>query len=615
MIPQTTNGNQSEQQNAAGPNPTQAQSDYADLAILRKQYLDYATVKRAEIEEQRQARHYYHSDHWTAAEIKALKKRKQPVVTFNRISRKIDGVVGLVERLKQDPKAYPRTPKHEDGAEIASATLRYSLDACEWQDKASEAARQAAMIGIGGVEMLIEQGDHGDPEPALELVDGDTYFYDPRSFRQDFSDKRFDGVAKWMDLEAAQEMFPDKRDDLSDLMTAGGAELTAYAQQDRERKWIDTGKKRIFVVEHWYKKAGKWLYCFYAAGLKLAEGESPFKDERGKSASKFLMFSANVDHDGDRYGFVRNLKSAQDEFNHRRSKALHTLNSRRIIARNGTLVNPEKTRAEAARPDGMILWDVEKPEFDDNRQMADMKGQMEFAANAATEIENFGPNPALIGQGVENKSGRAISLLQQAGIAELGPFIIALRNWKLRVYRAMWNAIQRHWTSERWIRVTDNDGLAQFIQVNALDGSNPELGPQLVNSLGSIDVDIILDEGPDTINMQQDAFEIMLSLAQNGEKIPPQVFIELSSLPSDVKKRIKEMMEQAAQPTPQQQQAEKIQMAGAVAEVDKLKSETAKNMATAQKTATEAHLAPAEFEASQIERAIKLSQQGSQYGA
>ena len=57
------------------------------------------------------------ASHWTEEQIKALNKRKQPVVTFNRIARKLNGVVGLIDRLKQDPKAYPRTPKHEEGAE------------------------------------------------------------------------------------------------------------------------------------------------------------------------------------------------------------------------------------------------------------------------------------------------------------------------------------------------------------------------------------------------------------------------------------------------------------------------------------------------------------------
>ncbi len=35
---------------------------------------------------------------------------------------------------------------------------------------------------------------------------------------------------------------------------------------------------------------------------------------------------------------------------------------------------------------------------------------------AIDALENFGPNPALVGQGVEAKSGKAIQLLQQAGI-------------------------------------------------------------------------------------------------------------------------------------------------------------------------------------------------------
>jgi hypothetical protein len=64
----------------------------------------------------------------------------------------------------------------------------------------------------------------------------------------------------------------------------------------------------------------------------------------------------------------------------------------------------------------------------------------------------------------------------------------------------MFAAIQKYWTGERWIRVTDDDGLAQFIQINGQQ-QDPMTGQQqIVNALGSVDVDIILDEGPDTIN-------------------------------------------------------------------------------------------------------------------
>jgi hypothetical protein len=89
--------------------------------------------------------------------------RKQPVVTSNRIVRKIDAVVGLVERLRQDPKAYPRTPKHDEGAELATATLRFVLDNNDWKSKSSRIARAGGIDGIAGIEYDLVPGDEGDP--------------------------------------------------------------------------------------------------------------------------------------------------------------------------------------------------------------------------------------------------------------------------------------------------------------------------------------------------------------------------------------------------------------------------------------------------------------------
>ncbi len=587
------------------------QEQYLDYGRLRKQYLDYCNVKRDEVDEQREARHYYHCDQYTAKQRKAFKKRNQPVVTFNRCGRKIDAIVGLVERLRQDPKVYPRTPQHEDGADIASSSLRYALDREQWGTRSAGSARNGAMVGIGGVEMSLEPGDENDQEPTLAEVDIETFFYDPRSFRPDFSDARFMGVAKWMDVEVAQQMFPDKAQDIAGLMNNAG-ETDTSAQQDRERKWIDSEQSRVFVVEHWYQHNNEWCWCFYIQGLKLREGQSPFRDEKGKTFCRFIMFSAAVDHDGDRYGFIRNLKSAQDEINARRSKSLHLMHSRRILARRGSLKNIEKTRQEAARPDAVIEWEVEKPEFEDAKSQADLAAQMQMLAEAKSEIDAYGPNPQLVGETRGEKSGRAIALLQQAGIAELGPYIIALKDWKLRVYRAVWNAIKQYWSAERWIRVTDNEGLAQFIKVNTLVPG--ELGPVLQNALGQVDVDIIIDEGPDNINAMQDAYEILTQgLAQNGVPIPPAVLIKLSQIPSSIKKEILDEFEKAKpQPDPMQQQAQVIALQGEEAKVEETRSKTVKNLADAASKQQEANLAPVQFAAERHDAALDASLRAQQ---
>ena len=91
-----------------------------------------------------------------------------------------------------------------------------------------------------------------------------------------------------------------------------------------------------------------------------------------------------------------------------------------------------------------------------------------FKSRNLIQRPNLGPNIAVTGEGLEQSSGRAINLLQQAGLADLGPFIQSYRGWKIRLYRAVWNTVQRVWEAERWIRVTDDEDLAQFIQVNGV---------------------------------------------------------------------------------------------------------------------------------------------------
>jgi hypothetical protein len=524
---------------------------YWSLGKLKKSYQDYLGSKREEIDEQKSARRYYHAAQWTAAEIAALKKRLQPVVTFNRIGRKIDGVVGLLERMRQDPKGFPRTPQHQEGADIATYTLRYVLDQQEWKAKSPECARDGAIDGIGGIQIELEQGDQGDVEVGFEVVEPDTFFYDPRSFKLDFSDARFLGTAKWLDLELACEMFPDKEQELRAASHNDGSDLTT--DSDRDTRWYDSNGtvRRVRVVDEWYQHKGEWCWAIFTGSLVLMEGKSYLRDEKKKSACRYIMFSANVDHDGDRYGFVRNMKSAQDEINHRRSKGLHELSSRRLMAERGAFDDVEKARTEAKRADGVIIRNKGfEAEFDDSAKMANLEGQFKFLENAYAELENFGPNPALIGQGIENKSGRAIALLQQAGTAELGPYILAYRGWKLRVYRALWNAIQQHWSGERWIRVTDDQNVAQFIQLNGI-GTDPQTGmPTMVNALGSLDVDIILDESEDYVNMMAESFDTLSALAAKGAQVPPGLLIETAPIESSIKKKYLEQIEAAQQNAP-----------------------------------------------------------------
>lgn len=575
----TDNSGYSSSGSSAGPVSAAGKEDgYWDIGKLKKAYSDYLTSKQPEIEEAKEARRYYHGAQWTDEQIKILKKRKQPIATINRIGRKIDGVVGLLGKMRQDAKAFPRTPQHEQGADLATAAIRYALDEGDWKAKDSEASRDCAIEGIGGLEINLVPGDTKDPNDKdvdFDVVEPDSFFYDPRSYRADFSDAQFMGVGKWMTSSQLKELMPDMDEKIEGSIDGDGSDMTS--NPDRDNKWFSSDKKYIRVVDCWYRHKGKWCWSIFTGSTVLMDGVSYLLDEKEQTECKYVMFSCNVDHDGDRYGFIRNMKSQQDGINFKEAKLHHILGSRRLVLTQGAVDDIEKTRIEWARPDGVIVVNP-SGEVKPDDQTFDFTGWSKLLQDAKEEIENFGPNPAIMGQGVEKQSGRAIALLQQAGVAELGPYITAYRGWKIRFYRTIFNALQRHWTGERMIRVTDDEQVAQFIQINGMQ-IDPNTGhPTIVNAMGSLDVDIIIDEGPDSINMASDTYDALLALATSGAQVPPAVLIELSpGIDSKTKKRVLDMLEKASQPT----QAQQIAEAGEAAKVDETKSKTALNMAKA----------------------------------
>ena len=566
---------------------------YWPVSRLRQCYVDYLTAKIQEYEEQRQARHYYNGAQWTPEEVKVLRGRRQPIITFNEIGKKVDQIVGMVQRLRQDPKAFPRNPKNADGAEIATQCVRAVLDSADWEFIDPYCAGQAGIEGIAGIELKLVQGDHADPDVGMDFVFGDDWFYDPRSFKPDFSDARYMGIAKWLDVEAAIELFPDKEEELRTLMVETGFDLTTHS--DREYKWIYVNEKRLRLVEIWYQHKGKWYWAFFCSMLMLDQGLSPFLDERNRPMNRFVMFSAYVDHDGDRYGFPRNLKGPQDEVNQRRSKALHMSNVTRVIAQKGVVDDVEKARRELARPDGFVEVNpgFEIPTEKDKTQ--DLAHQLALMQDARTEIQSFANiMPDLLGREVPgDHSGVAINMLQKAGIAELGPYLRNYKAWKKRVYKAIWNIVNRTWQEERFIRVTDNQGLAQFIQVNGM-GQNDYGEPIIINAIGGLDVEITIDEGPDEANLMQDAYDVLKQYPPGV--IPPQVLIELSPLSASMKKQVMQMLTQQPPPDPLAQRAKEASVQRLEAEVEEKHAGTVDRkagaihrIAQANKVAAETH--------------------------
>lgn len=556
---------------AAYGKPESQKTGADDLGRKQRYFRAYETNKQRELAEQRQARQYYNDKQWTDTETQRLNKRGQQATVRNRIKRKIDFLVGVEQRLRRDPKAYPRTPKHEQDADTATAALRYGCDINRWENVSSDAMRDGLISGIGVAFVGIERQD-----PKMFQVAVERYFYDPRSTRPDFSDARYQGLYLWMDIDEAKDKWPDKAPALESMMDAASSTSSVQHDIDREQQWADFEGRRIRVVEFWELRrwdggmmgttaltpaqslaTQAWYYCYFSGVTELESGWSPYKGEFGEPDCPYEAWSPYVDELGDRYGMVRTMKSIQDEINYSASKILHRIATDRFYYREGSVDDVDEFSASLARPDGKVKiqgeWNKEIGLIDANGMK--IQGETERFQLAVQEIENLGPNPGLVGkgQGVDGASGRALLAQRDSGMTELSPIFERHRDWKLRVYRKLWQRCRQAWRGEKWIRITDDDSSVKHIALNQYEMQiDPMTGRPVLagtNMLAQMDVDIILNEGPDTITVQE---ELLQTLAQVGEAATGplgKVLIELSNAPN--KERLLNLLDKATAPDPE----------------------------------------------------------------
>lgn len=552
--------------------------------------------------EAERARDYVDGKQLTDTELEALRKRGQPPVVFNKIRRKIEWLKGLEVKQRTDPRAFPRTPNHEQGAEAITDALRFVADNTDF-DKARSAVWENMLIeGFGGVEVLHRQNRRGEVEIEVNHYPWDRLFYDPHSRRHDFSDARYLGAVVWMDRQELLDQYPDQKAELESIASEE-ADTETYDDRPKFGTWFDRGRNRVRVCLIWHKRADHWYYCRFVKAIKLESGESPYQDENGDSMCPLIMESAYVSRNNERYGIVRDMFSPQDEINKRRSKALHAVNTNQIIYTEGMVEDEAEMARQAAKPDGRIKLAADPEgrfEIRTNGELA--AGQASLLQEAKQEIEMLGANSALAGETGESSSGRAVLARQQGGMIELASLMDRLHDFTARVHRHMWARIRQFWTEERWVRVTDDERNVRFVGLNrpitmqerlsqmpqeqvALIAQRLQLVPNdprlqmpvgIENRVEKIDVDIVVEEVPDRITLQGESFEAMLRYAQAGA-IPPAVLIQADpALPASQKEKLIEML-QSQQPDPMQ-----------AAELENKKADTMKDVAQAQKLQAEA---------------------------
>lgn len=529
----------------------------------------YPAQKRAQRD-----RDYYDGKQLTPEEISALKERGQPPVVINRVRRKVDYLCGLEVQTRTDPKAYPRTPQHEQGAEAATDALRFVADNVDWDNIRSDIYEDMLVEGYGGCEVVHNvEGDR--VEVAVNYYPWDRLFYDPYSRRADFSDARYKGAVIWMDAEEAIEQGAKEKDINWSLQDAAMSET--YDDRPKYYIWADAKRKRVRIVLLHYKEKGDWHFCMFHKGGVIKKGRSPYVDEKGYSVCPLIMQSMYVDRDNNRYGVVRDMIDPQDEINKRRSKSLHLLTMRQVVMEDGAVESESEVRRELARPDGVVK---KQPgmEFEILPQGDLAQGQVALYQDAKAELDMMGANAALAGDTGESASGRAVLARQQGGMVEITRNVTQLHELTKRVYEAMWNRIRQFWTDERWIRVTDDErnvrfvgfnrpvtvadelsqypmeAVQEFAMQNGIGPNDPRLAEvvRVENPVEEMEVDISIEEVPDQVAMESEQFQAVMGLAPAMMQANPQtadvvldLMVDLApGLKSDHREKFKQRLEE-----------------------------------------------------------------------
>lgn len=596
---------------------------------------------------------------WTDNEITELGQRKQPVITYNYVGEKVGTMVGAEVVGRTVPNAVGRNAGADQAtASVATAAIRYVTDEADWDGERTAGREQLFVEGVVGTEILVEQpevtvdvmvgpggaqaeriGSQGNPQITLNHIPYDRLFWDPHSRFDDFRDAKYYGTIVWMDLDDAQARWPAYAEQLE--LSVSTSSTGDEDHDDKPTQWISGGKrKRIKAATIWFRVADIWQYAEFCGYTFLeAPRISPFVDDRNRRIPGMVLRSALTSRgENERIGPVQDLISPQDEVNKRRSKALHLMNSKQILAQEGAFRDLAEARRQLHMPDGIVT-------FLPNRQVQIVDHQAQVVENlqllqdARSAFETIGPSEALSGQAAgAGASGVAIERRQAGAMLRFGNYLHNATRWELQVYRHIWFRIRQYWQAEDFVRITEDESSAQYLEVNKpvtvadelinrgvdpamlqqlnASGQLAQMGIDLAqvmrvdNHLQQLDVDIIIDSRPASPTYRHDQIAAVadmlgkLPLPPESASVGAEIILEMVDLDPRIKNRFMEKL----QPNPQMQamQAQVAQQQQAMAQ-QVTQMQMAKMEADIQKTLAEVERIKAQAETEETDAIANIA--------
>lgn len=564
---------------------------------------------------------YFAGRQWDEEDIRILQEQGRPAVTFNRVPRTVNAVVGLQIQSREEPVCYPVELGDSAYGEYETNVLRYYGEKSGVADEDTEGFRDCLITGMAWGEVFLDTEDVSNPEIKVESIDPREMLYDPKSQKPDASDARWIARVKDLTKEEFEELLPkesfisysfwgkdriegephdatnawryenDQSESTSSVKTCSVIQyqywekVTSYKIQDLNGKMIDADAKQFkkikpiieqYGIEHVEYKKKVYKQCLLLKSkivhsMELKIGMFSFSCMTGDANKNEGMWMSLVDR----------MEDPQMWANKWLSQVQYIVNSGAksgLIAEEGALKNPRRAEQEWAVPGSITMLNSgglgkimpkEAPRYPEG-----VDRLLQYAVSAIEDV--VGVNLELLGLANRDQAIGLEETRKKAAVTVLATFFDSLRRYRKNQAKIMMGYIREYVPEGTLVRITGEQGMKYI----------PLMKDKLANTF-----DIVISEAPNSPNMKERVSTTLMQYIpialQAGIPIPPDI-LDYTMLPETLVQKWKTMiMEQKQSPKQAQMQQmqealSQLELAKMQADIKKTGSETIANYAKAE---------------------------------
>ena len=352
---------------------------------------------------------FYDGDQLKVETLERMKALGIPPIVVNMVAPIVDGITGFEALARSNLKCVPENEQSFEVAKAFNIKLKEATRMTGFDREVGRAFKSAVIVGVGWLEVSRESDPFKYPY-RVKSVPWREMFADYKSREENYSDARYFIRRRWYDASVLKEHFP-KKAKLIDAMMGGFQdsvftewESTGYTDiaqslaqnlnQERrftldEDEWRNTERKRLAVYEILYskpkqvealrlpngmtielnEKSPAQLQAIASGQVKFVQGVTTqwrqalymgphqFSDrELELNMSHYIPFVAKrKNNDGSPYGPPRNMRSPQEGYNARHTRALYDLTSRKFTVDDDAVDDHEETSQELNKINSYVV--------------------------------------------------------------------------------------------------------------------------------------------------------------------------------------------------------------------------------------------------------------------